>query len=101
MGGNVETLLADPALTQQHPLSAVQQRPHHRAPLFERGHRGGLRHRAVVSRRNGGEVFGGWRRDGRASNSRVVAAATSATAASKASSLVGDGRVMPLTLRTY
>src|ERR1700733_2172095 len=100
-GGNVETLLADAALTQQHPLPAVQQRVHHRAPLLEREHGGGLRHRAVVNRRSGGEVFGGWRRAGSASNSRAVVAATSATASSKASALAGDGWVMPLTLRTY
>src|ERR1700679_2835625 len=105
-GRNLETLLANSAFTQQHPLPAVQQRVHHRAPLLERGHRGGLRrralcHRAGVSRRNGGEVFGGWRRVGNAPSSRVVVAATSATAASKASALADEGWVIPLTFRTY
>jgi hypothetical protein len=59
-----------------------------------------LRH-LIASRRNGGEVLGGWRRGGRASSSRVVVDATSATAISKASAFAGDGWVMPLTLRTY
>lgn len=50
---------------------------------------------------NGGTVFGGCRRGGRASSNRVVVAVTSATAASNASAVAADGCVMPLTLRTY
>src|ERR1700757_1497046 len=96
-GGDFETLLADPAFTQQHRLAAVKQRMHHRAPFLECS---GFHH-CIASRRSGGEVFGGWRRGGSASNSRAVVAATSATATSKASTLADDGWVMPLTLRTY
>ncbi|COY68721.1 Uncharacterised protein [Mycobacterium tuberculosis] len=36
MGRHLEALLADPALTQQHRLPAVQQRVHRRAPLLQR-----------------------------------------------------------------
>ena len=102
----VEPLLVDAALAQQHGLPAVEQRVHRRAPLLERG----LVSVAVIrsprrartsGRRSGGTVFGGCRRGGSPASSRVVVAVTSATAASKASTLAPDGRVMPLTLRTY
>ncbi|CKU65351.1 Uncharacterised protein [Mycobacterium tuberculosis] len=36
VGRHLEALLADPALTQQHRLPAVQQRVHRRAPLLQR-----------------------------------------------------------------
>ncbi len=95
-------LLADPALTQQHRLPAVQQRVHRRAPLLQRWrHRDPASRAATSGRRNGGTVFGGCRRGGRASSNRVVVAVTSATAASNASAVAADGCVMPLTLRTY
>src|ERR1700758_3335292 len=54
--GHLETLLANPAFTQQHRLPAVEQCVYHRAPLLERG--GGFRH-FIASRRNGGGGFGG------------------------------------------
>ncbi len=101
-GGNGGALLADPALTQQHRLPAVQQRVHRRAPLLQRWrHRDPASRAATSGRRNGGTVFGGCRRGGRASSNRVVVAVTSATAASNASAVAADGCVMPLTLRTY
>ena len=103
LGRHLEPLFADPALAQQHTLATVEQRVHHRAPLLERGHVMWLpASRATTSgRRSGGTVFGGWRRGGRVPSNRVVVAVTSATAASNASALAADGRVMPLTLRTY
>ncbi len=102
VGRHLEALLADPALTQQHRLPAVQQRVHRRAPLLQRWrHRDPASRAATSGRRNGGTVFGGCRRGGRASSNRVVVAVTSATAASNASAVAADGCVMPLTLRTY
>src|SRR5271156_274378 len=106
--GHLETLLADPAFTQQHRLPAVEQCVHHRAPPLERG--GGFRH-FIASRRNGGEgfrgrrgwgggVLGGGGGGGRLCKPRPVFAATSAAASPRASAWAEDGWVMPLTLRT-
>ena len=60
-----------------------------------------LRRARTSGRRSGGTVFGGCRRGARPASSRVVISVTSATAVSKGSTLTPDGRVMPLTLRTY
>ena len=107
-----EPLLVNPALAQQHGLSAVEHRVHRRAPLLERGlgqrlrghparaARASMRAR-TSGRRNGGTVFGGCLRGGSEASSRVVVAVTSATAVSNASALAAVGRVTPLTLRTY
>src|SRR5690606_34156798 len=109
------------ALAQQHGLAAVEQTVDRRTPLLEPGRpletrrhqfRGvGVRGvevrvwaatRARTSgRRSGGTVLGGCRRGVRSASSRVVVAATSATAVSNTSTLAPAGRVIPLTLRTY
>jgi hypothetical protein len=104
--GESEPLLVDAALSQQHGLPAVEQRVHGRAPLLESrlvqsDRHARLRRARTSGRRSGGTVLGGCRRGCRLASSRVVVAVTSATASSKTSTFAPDGRVMPLTLRTY